>query len=97
MVPRRRTLPPLKIGDLGDQSYSLHILSLFITNFDLNTYAGIKIGDFGDPSYLPNHTQHAFRVSTNVEITSYPGLKIGDFGDKVDPPRSCNVSWPKNR
>ena len=37
LVTRRRTLPPLKIGDFGHQSYSLHILSLFITNLDLNT------------------------------------------------------------
>ena len=62
MVTRGRTLPPLKIGDFGDQSYSLHILSLFKTNFDLHTYLGLKIGDFGDPSYLANNTQHAFRV-----------------------------------
>ena len=33
MVTRGRTLPPLKRGDFGDQSYSLHILSLIKTNF----------------------------------------------------------------
>ena len=53
---------PLKIGDFGDQSYPLRILSLIKTNLDLNTYPGLKIGDFGDPSDPANKTQHAFWV-----------------------------------
>ena len=54
--------PPLKIGDFGDQSYPLRILSLIKTNLDLNTYPGLKIGDFGDPSDPANKIQHAFWV-----------------------------------
>ena len=42
--------PTLKIGDFGDQSYPLRILSLIKTNLDLNTNPGLKIGDFGDPA-----------------------------------------------
>ena len=51
---------PLKIGDFGDQSYPLRILSLIKTNLDLNTYPGLKMGDFGDPSDPANKTQQAF-------------------------------------
>ena len=52
--------PPLKIGDFGDQSYPLRILSLIKTILDLNTCPGLKIGDFDDPSDPANKTQHAF-------------------------------------
>ena len=57
-----RALPPLKICDFGDQSYSHRILSLFKTNLELNTYPILKLGDFSDPRYLAKNTQHAFCV-----------------------------------
>ena len=51
-----RARPTLKLGDFGDQSYLVRILSLIKINFELNTYPGQKIGDFGDYSQFINTT-----------------------------------------
>ena len=71
------TTPPVKIGDFGDQSYPLRILSLIKTNLDLNTCPGLKKGDFGDQS----DPLRILRCKTYFALNTCTGVKLSDFGD----------------